>query len=455
MHSKGLRLFGSGKIASDLSVKIFGPENGLLLGLFRIFFGFLLAYHIFEQNYSGVVQAIYIEPRVLFKMPGFLWLPRPTLPMTFFLQGLLFVTAFFIAIGYLFRGAVISFFLVFLYFFLLEITYYNNHYYLVLLVLVLLGMTSAGKVFSLDAFFAISRDQRKEMIPIPEVPAWNYWALRFQMGLVYFYGGIAKINTDWLSGKPMDAWLQGTWLRRYPIEMSWGGFLFDLLIFPALLFSRTRVPALILALLFHFINSFLFPIGVFPAMAMALTLLFLDPLTVYKRISAFNILQSKFLVPVRKDFVEKKSVLLILGVWFAIQILMPLRHFLHNRDINWSTDHERFSWRMKLNSRETEGVILAFYKGSGEVLPLEQDLTAFQWRIVKSNPDALNQYAVWKREALAQFGKEPTRIGADVRLSLNGRPYSQFIDVDADVSQPLSLWEPYPWVLPSPRTAVK
>lgn len=67
------------------------------------------------------------------------------------------------------------------------------------------------------------------------------WLVRLQLGLVYFFAGVAKINADWLlAAQPLTIWLRartGTpligalfdqpWL---PYLMSWAGMLFDLTI---------------------------------------------------------------------------------------------------------------------------------------------------------------------------------------------------------------------------------
>ena len=34
------------------------------------------------------------------------------------------------------------------------------------------------------------------------------WVLAFFMGVAYFFGGIAKINPDWLNGMPLRYWLK-------------------------------------------------------------------------------------------------------------------------------------------------------------------------------------------------------------------------------------------------------
>lgn len=56
--------------------------------------------------------------------------------------------------------------------------------------------------------------------------------------------------------------------------LSYGGLLLDLFIVPALLWKPTRTPAVAAAAVFHSANTFLFPIDVFPALALAATLLF-------------------------------------------------------------------------------------------------------------------------------------------------------------------------------------
>ena len=39
------------------------------------------------------------------------------------------------------------------------------------------------------------------------IPFWTYFILRFQFCLVYIFGGIAKLNYDWLHGHPVKEWL--------------------------------------------------------------------------------------------------------------------------------------------------------------------------------------------------------------------------------------------------------
>src|SRR5690606_31415103 len=137
------------------------------------------------------------------------------------------------------------FFLAFTYIFLLDQATYLNHFYLISLIsflMIFLPLDCAGSV---DAW--LWPKMRRAT-----APAWTLWLLRFQVGVAYTFGGIAKLNSDWLRGEPMRNWLAERWgqmpSETWVLFFSWGGALFDLLIVPALLWHRTRIPAFLAAL---------------------------------------------------------------------------------------------------------------------------------------------------------------------------------------------------------------
>ena len=176
--------------------------------------------------------------------------------------------------------AVPLFFVLFTYSFLLDQALYLNHLYLVCLLAFLLSFMPANRAFSIDAWlWPRLRSQT--------TPAWTIWMLRFQMGVVYFYGGVAKISPDWLRGEPMRTWMArrtefpliGQYFREEwaVYFISYGGLLLDLLIVPFLLWRRTRVAAFIVAILFHVMNARMFQIGIFPWLGIAATAMFFPP----------------------------------------------------------------------------------------------------------------------------------------------------------------------------------
>src|SRR5690606_18076050 len=116
------------------------------------------------------------------------------------------------------------------------------------------------------------------------MPRWVWVAIVLQMWIVYTYAAIAKMYPDWFNGNfsrvlmssKADYWLVGELLQQSwtHFSITWFGFLFDLLIIPLMLWKRTRVPAFIAAIFFHLFNSFIFHIGIFPYLALALFIFF-------------------------------------------------------------------------------------------------------------------------------------------------------------------------------------
>src|SRR5215213_6169254 len=73
------------------------------------------------------------------------------------------------------------------------------------------------------------------------VPAWTLEILRFQILVVYFFAGLAKLNHDWLwEAQPLRIWFAarndlpviGRWLDEpwVAYAASWSGAIYDLTI---------------------------------------------------------------------------------------------------------------------------------------------------------------------------------------------------------------------------------
>jgi hypothetical protein len=109
--------------------------------------------------------------------------------------AILGVLALFIAIGLFYRVSAPLFFLGWTYIFLLDEAQWVNHTYLISLFSFLLIFAPANRAFSADAWLNPKRRSQT-------APAWTLWLLRAQMGVVYFFAGVAKISPDWLDGEP-------------------------------------------------------------------------------------------------------------------------------------------------------------------------------------------------------------------------------------------------------------
>ena len=189
---------------------------------FRVIFGLLGILVVVRFFTHGWIGPLYVEPDHHFTYLGFRLgqtVARLGDHAHFIALGALSLG---IAAGYRPRLCAALFCIGFTYVELLDRTTYLNHYYLTSLVSLLLAILPT----------------RRETVPL-----WTIWTLRAQVGVVYIFAGIAKINPDWLfHALPMRIWLyrhgdlpllgsllQETWMAYV---MSWGGALFDLAIAP-------------------------------------------------------------------------------------------------------------------------------------------------------------------------------------------------------------------------------
>ena len=251
--------------------------------LFRICLGIVLVFHSLEYATNSELRQFTTHTGHFFYWELFNWVrPLPD-PLLITLAWTLFGAALFILSGVLYRPACAIAFLISVYFFLLDRYRTVNHDYFLCLVCLLMVLIPADRMFALARL--LSPESRHDTIPRA-----GLWSLRLQFGIPYFYGGLAKLfEPDWLSGDVTTSIARSAGLldqpylfhvldtRWIPWILAYGGLLFDLLIVPLLIWPRTRLFALAIAVGFHLTNVFIFDIEVFPWLMIAGTLLFLEP----------------------------------------------------------------------------------------------------------------------------------------------------------------------------------
>jgi hypothetical protein len=281
--------------------------------------------------------------------------------------------------------------------------------------------------------------------------------------VVYFFGGIAKLNADWLlHGEPIRSWtaergelpLIGAVLTTEAAVwiIAYGGALFDLLIVPALLWRRTRLAAFVVAIAFHLTNAILFNIGIFPWLAIALTALFLEPNWPRRCFARLPGVQAES--SGGPDALQKPRAFLValLVIYAAWQLLMPLRHWLYPGNPSWTEEGHRFAWHMMLRSKEASAQFYVIDPASEEIWELEPIvyLRVRQYRKMNGRPDMLLQFAHHIADLMRENGYPNVEVRADVRVALNGRPPAQLIALETDLAaQPRTLRHA-PWIRPLP-----
>lgn len=444
------------------------PAGAAPLVVFRIGFGLLMSCAALRFLSKGWVRTQFIEPTLHFRYFLFEWIPKLPGEWLYLVFGVQIASAVMIALGWRYRVATIAFFLSFSYVELLDQATYLNHYYFISLVAFLLIFLPLGRWGS--------RDGRARRLGSAPPPRWIALVLKTQIAIVYFFAGVAKLNPDWLlRAEPLGIWLSarsglplvGAFFDQpwFAYLASWGGAVFDLAI-PALLLWRASRPWAYLAVVgFHLTTAVLFPIGVFPWVMIASTLIFFDEED-YRRLGRRLATTRSRLVRGRpratrqggeeppQPAIHARLPIglgrgLVLGAFFAFQVLLPLRHWAYPGDVLWTEEGFRFSWRVML----VEKTGAAFFRvtdpetnRSWEAFPGDY-LTPQQERQLAFQPDMILDFAHHLRDTLQEEGVRNPEIRARVYVSLNGERSRLLIDPTVDLAKAPRSLAPKGWVL--------
>lgn len=432
------------------------------LVVFRIVLGAMLFLSTFRTIIYGWIDKFYVQPSFFFKFYGFHWVsPLGSLAM-YCIYTLLLIAALCIVLGLYYRIAIFTFFILFLYTELIDVTHYLNHYYLVSLLCFLMLFVPAHRSFSLDVY-------RSPNIRLTTIPRWMILIFQLQISIVYVYAGLAKIHPEWLlHAQPMKIWLArhadiplvGQLLTQNWVAylFSWVGMFYDLSIPFFLLWNKTRKYAYITVVLFHLLTWSLFFIGIFPFLMIFITLIFFPPLAHKKIITTFATIfiltKSKLKEDDQSHPVKSwksKTISLILGTYFIIQLLFPLRHYLYKGNVLWTEEGFRFSWKVMLI--EKNGVATFKIKDSinqkESVVNNLDYLTAKQEYMMVTQPDLILQFAHFlAKEYQEKHQYTNPKVTVECFVSLNGRISQQLIDPKIDLSKEKNSFLHNLWILP-------
>lgn len=434
------------------------------LAFFRLAFGLMMLMSLIRFAAYDWIDKFYIQPSFHFSYYGFDWI-KPLGIYTYILFITAGIAAFFVAIGFKYRFSIITFFLTFTYIELMDITYYLNHYYFISLVSFVLIFLPANAYFSVDSY-------KNKDLAFAKIPRWNLDILKIMLAVVYFYAGVAKINSDWLmEAMPLRIWLPanadlpliGSFLKETWVAyaFSWFGMIYDLGIVFLLLYKRTRLIGFFFVVVFHVLTRILFPIGVFPYVMIISTLIFFDA-SFHQKVLFYLSRLFQISTAIWENGKTKtthftnihKAKLAFLSAVLVLQLAVPFRYFLYPHELFWTEEGYRFSWRVML--MEKAGYIQfkvtdAITKKTIHVNN-SQFLTRFQEKQMSFQPDFIIQYAHYLHDFYKEQGINNPIVNADSYVALNGRLSQRYIDPNINLAQEHDTFQHKNWILPFNNT---
>ncbi|WP_282123340.1 HTTM domain-containing protein [Algibacter mikhailovii] len=425
-------------------------DNSSLV-IFRIIFGLLCFLESVGAIFTGWVKRTLVDPEFTFNFIGFEFLqPLPGNGMYYY-YAIMGVFGLLIMVGFKYRLSMISFALMWSATYLMQKSSYNNHYYLLILLSGLMVFLPAHKQASVDAL-------RHPELKRDSMPQWCQYVIILQLFIVYTYASLAKLYPDWLDatvvanlmrGKQnyflVGEMLQQKWFHYF---LAYGGILFDGLIVPLLLFKPTRKYAFFTSIFFHLFNSFVLQIGIFPYLSLAFTLFFFPAEQIQKRWLKKKPFYAKGEVIIPK---MRTPIIIVLLIYFCIQIGLPVRHHFIEDDVLWTEEAHRLSWRMMLRTKSGFITYWVENKATGKRFKIDLDhyLSAKQKRSASTKPDVIWQFSKRLKDKFKKDGQD-VAVYVHSMLSVNGKPYKQFINPDVDIaSVEWDVFKHSPWILPS------
>ncbi|MBP9853555.1 MAG: HTTM domain-containing protein [Candidatus Omnitrophica bacterium] len=425
--------YKSNKI-TEWKKKLARPTNPVSLACFRIGFGIFMFFHIYLYQTPDVINAVYLSPDFHFTFPLFDWLhlPIPTAVSISILLKIIAVSALCIAIGLLTRISAGIFFITFGYIFLLEKSEYSQYYYLVLLLSFLFMITNANRFFSVDNL--IFKQSKKNAIPY-----WNLFLFQFQFILVYFFGGIAYLNNDWISGRVVQSIFEGAGdLFFFATSIS---ALLILLSAPLMLiYKPLKYAGILLLVIFNAFIKYSLGFGIFPYLMIISSVLFIHLEEIRGLSRLFR--PKKAAATIQPEMAHSEAIKP--GVWLFIityvffQFFIPLRFLLEKGPVQWTLNGSRFSWRLlaQNNLGHIDFFVTDIVTGETKEAPRLKGITVSSYLQMACHPDMIIQYARYLHDVYQKQGVYNPIITSNSFVSFNGRPFSLFINPEFNLAHP-------------------
>lgn len=429
-----------------LRARLDEPVDIASLAAFRALFGAMMLASVARFAARGWIAELYVAPARHFPYLGFAWVRALPGAGMYAVFALMSAAALGLALGWRTRWSAAAFFALFTYVELIDKALYLNHYYLVSILAAWLVVLPAGGALSLDV-------RRDPSLARATTPRWTVWLLRAQLGMVYFFAGVAKLRPDWLlRAEPLHTWLLARAdlpligpLLRYratAFAFSYAGALFDLTAAFALCHRRARPYAYAAVVAFHLLTWSLFNIGVFPWVMIVCTTVFFEPSWPRRWVGPAPAWATHATLP---SWVKP-----LVAAHLAVQLLLPQRRLLYPGDATWTEQGFRLAWHVMLVEKSGDVTFRVVEPSTGRQWTVHPEafLTPLQARTMSTVPDMIAQAAVMVRDDFARRGHPSVAVYADAYASINGRPSRRLVDPAVDLGRVGDSLGPKPWILP-------
>ena len=444
------------------------PVSIFPLIVFRISFGLILFISTLRFILKGWVTDLYIKPTYFFTYYGFDWISPVSNNFIYVVFFLLLVCSLMITLGLFYRYSSLLFFILFTYIELIDKTNYLNHYYFISLISFLMIFLPANRFFSVDNIIGICNERTI-------VKAWQINIIKLQVGIVYLFAGVAKLNYHWLiEAQPLTNWLKHQ--SDFPIIgnlflydttaylFSWAGAIFDLVIFFVLANKKCRIYGYLIVVVFHILTSIMFPIGVFPLVMIVATLIFFSDQFHQNVLSFLGKKNTSIFIKNKEYNHENKVDKLIKAVlisFFILQLLIPFRYLLYPGKLFWTEQGYRFSWRVMLIEKAGYAQFYIHEPKMNRKMLIETRnyLTPQQEKMMSTQPDMILQFAHYissefkdstileTNGEIIKLGNKP-KITAEVKVSLFNKGSKDFINQNTNLSMENRGFMNKEWILP-------
>ena len=139
----------------------------------------------------------------------------------------------------------------------------------------------------------------------------------------------------------------------------------------------------------------------------------------------------------------------LLLLHLALQLLVPLRHFLYPGRVSWTEEGHAFAWHMKLRGKDAVArFVLRDPDGGVELVDPLHELPPWKASKMATRPDMVQQYARHLAAQREARGRPRPAVYASVYCSLNGRAPELLINPAVDLAaEPRNLARA-DWILP-------